>query len=126
MSSAGGQWAWLTAKPYFLFSRRRAHGPGAPNFHYNILAAKSQEKNRKKINKKNFPKPLDKSVNLCYNTYRKKEISEVTEMNKYNLNRIERHYMTEVMLTFEDKHGREMTAEEFAAAVEKMRAKRAR
>ena len=47
-------------------------------------------------------------------------------MNKYNLNRIERHYMTEVMLTFEDKHGREMTTEEFAAAVEKMRAKRAR
>ena len=47
-------------------------------------------------------------------------------MNKYNLNRIERHYMIEVMLTFEDKHGREMTAEEIAAAVEKMRAKRAR
>lgn len=42
-------------------------------------------------------------------------------MNKYNLNRIERHYMTDVMLTFEDKHGREMTAEEFAQAVEKMR-----
>ena len=36
-------------------------------------------------------------------------------MNKYNLNRIERHYLTEVMLTFEAKHGREMTAEEFAA-----------
>ena len=63
---------------------------------------------------------------MCYNDYRKKEISEITTMNKYNLNRIERHYMTEVMLTFEDKHGREMTAEEFAAAVEKMRAKRAR
>lgn len=47
-------------------------------------------------------------------------------MNKYNLNRIERHYMTEVMLTFEDKHGREMTDTEFAEAVEKMRAKRAR
>ena len=47
-------------------------------------------------------------------------------MNKYNLNRIERHYMTEVMLTFECKHGREMTAEEFAEAIEKMRARRAR
>ena len=47
-------------------------------------------------------------------------------MNKYNLNRIERHYMTEVMLTFEAKHGREMTAEEFTEAVEKMRAKNAR
>ena len=47
-------------------------------------------------------------------------------MNKYNLNRIERHYMIEVMLTFENKHGREMTAEEFAVAVEKMRAKYAR
>ena len=47
-------------------------------------------------------------------------------MNKYNLNRIERHYMIEVCLTFENKHGREMTAEEFAVAVEKMRAKRAR
>lgn len=47
-------------------------------------------------------------------------------MNKYNLNRIERHYMTEVMLTFEDKHGREMTAEEFAVEVEKMRARQAR
>ena len=46
-------------------------------------------------------------------------------MNKYNLNRIERHYMTEVMLTFEDKHGREMTAEEFAKEVEKMRTRRA-
>lgn len=42
-------------------------------------------------------------------------------MNKYNLNRIERHYMTEVMLTFEDRYGREMTAEEFEKAVEKMR-----
>ena len=44
-------------------------------------------------------------------------------MNKYNLNRIERHYMTEVMLTFVDKHGREMTAEEFEQAIEKMRKK---
>ena len=42
-------------------------------------------------------------------------------MNKYNLNRIERHYMTEVMLTFMDKHGRDMTAEEFELAVKKMR-----
>ena len=42
-------------------------------------------------------------------------------MNKYNLNRIERHYMTEVMLSFEDKHGREMTAEELELAVKKMR-----
>lgn len=47
-------------------------------------------------------------------------------MNKYNLNRIERHYMIEVMLTFQDKYGREMTAEEFEKAVEKMRARRAR
>ena len=47
-------------------------------------------------------------------------------MNKYNLNRIERHYMIEVMLTFQDKHGREMTDAEFAAEVEKMRARRAR
>ena len=46
-------------------------------------------------------------------------------MNKYNLTRVERHYMTEVMLTFEDKYGREMTAEEFAKAVEKMRARKA-
>lgn len=46
-------------------------------------------------------------------------------MDKYNLNRIERHYMIEVMLDFQDKHGREMTTEEYAAAVEKMRAKRA-
>lgn len=45
-------------------------------------------------------------------------------MNTYNLNRIERHYMIEAMLTFEWKHGREMTAEEYRAAVEKMRAKR--
>ena len=42
-------------------------------------------------------------------------------MQNFNLNRIERHYMTEVMLTFEDKHGREMTNEEFAEAVAKMR-----
>ena len=47
-------------------------------------------------------------------------------MNTYNLNRIERHYMTEAMLTFEWKHGREMTPEEFAQAVEKMRARKAR
>jgi len=46
--------------------------------------------------------------------------------NIYNLNRIERHYMTEVMLTFQDKNGREMTDVEFAAEVEKMRARRAR
>jgi hypothetical protein len=42
-------------------------------------------------------------------------------MNKYDLNRIERHYMTEVMLTFEFIHGREMTDEEFETAVKKMR-----
>lgn len=42
-------------------------------------------------------------------------------MNKYNLNRIEIHYMTEACLSFEDKHGREMTAEEFENAVKKMR-----
>ena len=42
-------------------------------------------------------------------------------MNKYNLNLIERHYMTEVMLTFEWKNGREMTTEEFELAVKKMR-----
>jgi archaeosine-15-forming tRNA-guanine transglycosylase len=47
-------------------------------------------------------------------------------MNKYNLNRIERHYMTEVMLTFQYKYGREMTDEEFEKEVEKMRARRAR
>ena len=47
-------------------------------------------------------------------------------MAKYELNRIERHYMTEVMLTFQDKNGREMTDAEFAAEVEKMRAKQAR
>jgi hypothetical protein len=45
-------------------------------------------------------------------------------MKKYNLTRIERHYITEVMLTFEWKNGREMTAEEIADAIEKMRAKR--
>ena len=42
-------------------------------------------------------------------------------MNKYNLNRIERHYMIEAMLSFQDRHGREMTAEEFELAVKKMR-----
>jgi hypothetical protein len=42
-------------------------------------------------------------------------------MNKYNLNRIERHYMAEVMLAFEWKNGREMTAEEFETEVKKMR-----
>ena len=47
-------------------------------------------------------------------------------MNKYNLNRIERHYMTEVMLTYLDRYGRDMTNEEFAKEVEKMRAKWAR
>ena len=47
-------------------------------------------------------------------------------MNKYNLNRIERHYMTEVILTFEWKNGREMTDAEFAVEVEKMRARKAR
>lgn len=47
------------------------------------------------------------------------------ENNKYNLNRIERHYMIEAELAFFDRHGRYMTAEEFAQAVEKMRARRA-
>lgn len=42
-------------------------------------------------------------------------------MNKYNLNRIERHYMTEVMLSFEWKNGREMTDEEFELAVKQLR-----
>ena len=42
-------------------------------------------------------------------------------MNKYNLSRIERHYMTEVMLTFMEKYGREMTNEEYEKEVEKMR-----
>lgn len=44
-------------------------------------------------------------------------------MNKYNLNLIERHYMTEVMLSFEWKNGREMTDEEIEKAVNKMRKK---
>ena len=47
-------------------------------------------------------------------------------MKKYNLNRIERHYITEVMLTFEWKNGREMTNEEIENAIEKMRARKAR
>ena len=46
-------------------------------------------------------------------------------MNKYNLNRIERHYMIEVMLTYLDRYGRDITDEEFAREVEKMRAKKA-
>ena len=46
-------------------------------------------------------------------------------MKEYNLNRIERHYMIEVMLDFMDKYGREMTKEEHDKAVEKMRAKKA-
>ena len=67
---------------------------------------------------------VDKPEYMCYNTYRKKEITQskgIDNMNKYNLNRIERHYMIEVMLTFEDRYGREMTTEEFEKAVEKMR-----
>lgn len=47
-------------------------------------------------------------------------------MKKYELNRIERHYMTEVMLTYLNRYGRDMTNEEFEKEVEKMRAKRAR
>ena len=78
VSSAGGQWDWLTANP--ILFRRRAHGPGAPNFHYNILAAKSQEKNRIKNKKLFFTKPLDKCGRVCYNTYRKKERNEVNTM----------------------------------------------
>lgn len=42
-------------------------------------------------------------------------------MNKYNLNRLERHYMTEVMLTYKEKYNRDMTADEFKTEVEKMR-----
>ena len=45
-------------------------------------------------------------------------------MEKYNLNRIERHYMIEVMLTYQDRFGREITDEEFAVEVEKMRNRR--
>jgi hypothetical protein len=47
-------------------------------------------------------------------------------MNKYNLNKIECHYMIEVCLSFEWKNGREMTDAEYAAEVKKMRARRAR
>lgn len=43
----------------------------------------------------------------------------------YNLNRNERRYMTEVCLTFEDKNGREMTAEEIEKEIEKMRKRNA-
>lgn len=78
------------------------------------------------LTEKFLKKVLDKPEYMCYNTYRKKEINQpkgIDNMNKYNLNRIERHYMTEVMLTFEWKNGREMTAEEFEKAVEKMRKK---
>ena len=49
-----------------------------------------------------------------------------TNYNIYNLTRIERHYMTEVELTYFDRYGRYMTADEFAHEVEKMRARRAR
>ena len=47
-------------------------------------------------------------------------------MNKYNLNRIEKHYMTEVMITYLNRFGRDITEEEFKIEVEKMRARRAR
>ena len=47
-------------------------------------------------------------------------------MNKYNLNRIEKHYMTEVMITYLNRFGRDITEEEFKTEVEKMRARRAR
>ena len=76
------------------------------------------------LTEKKFKKVVDKPESVCYNTYRKNEITPskgIENMDKYNLNRIERHYMTEVMLTFEWKNGREMTAEEFEKAVEKMR-----
>ena len=78
--------------------------------------------NKKKI-KKNPKKVLTNVCSHAIIKVQKRDMKGNTNMNKYNLNRIERHYMTEVMLTFEDKHGREMTAEEFAQAVEKMRKK---
>lgn len=46
--------------------------------------------------------------------------------NNYELNRIERHYMIEVMLSFQNKHGREMTTEEYNNAVAKMKERKAR
>lgn len=45
-------------------------------------------------------------------------------INYNNLNSIERHYLTEVMLSFEWKNGREMNDDEIVLAIEKMRAKR--
>ena len=44
--------------------------------------------------------------------------------NIHNLSRIERHYMIETMLSFADKQGREMTAEEMTAVLEKLRAQK--
>ena len=86
----------------------------------------------KKIVTKNVKIMLDNRKGVCYiiikqgakpRTNLKK--NGVKTMKEYNLNRIERHYMIEVMLDFVNKHGREMTKEEHDKAVEKMRAKRA-
>ena len=44
--------------------------------------------------------------------------------NIYNLTRIEKHYMTEVMITYINRFGRDITEEEFAMEVEKMRNRR--
>lgn len=51
---------------------------------------------------------------------RKEMIAMIT-----NINRLERHYLTEVQLTFFDKSGREMTEQELLAALAKLRAKKA-
>ena len=40
------------------------------------------------------------------------------------LTRIERHYITEAMINFLDRHGREMNDEEYKEVVEKIKNKR--
>lgn len=45
-------------------------------------------------------------------------------MDKYNLNRLERHYMIEVTISYLMRYDREITDEEFDKEVEKMRKRR--
>ena len=58
---------------------RRGLGCAGRNFYYTTESAICQEKNTKKNNLFIFPKGVDKSAKLWYNTYRKKEISEVID-----------------------------------------------
>lgn len=73
MSSAGGQWAWLTAEPFYYARTAPFTNAAGANFDTHGTVDKIRKKNSPKIYPIIFPKPIDRPSLMCYNTYRKEE-----------------------------------------------------